>query len=104
MMELDARRVEAPQRLGSPGESGQAWLFGLGGRARAERLGDVAVGRGLEGRLPVRVSAVSAGVQRRVDLARADLHEPDLLILDEATSGLDYQARAAFLDAIQEIR
>lgn len=83
--------------------AGQAALFGLTGRGREERVADVAERLGIADRLRDRVSTLSGGLQRRVDLARALLHEPDLLILDEATSGLDYQARSAFLDAIRSL-
>jgi ABC-2 type transport system ATP-binding protein len=55
-------------------------------------------------RLHDRVGSLSGGLQRRADLARALLHDPDLLVLDEATAGLDHQSRTAFLDTIATIR
>lgn len=42
-----------------------------------------------------RVAKLSGGLQRRVDLARASLHQPRVLLLDEATAGLDPESRAA---------
>lgn len=82
----------------------QASLFGLRGRERTDRIQRVTEQLGLTDRLADRVSALSGGLQRRTDLARALLHSPDLLILDEATSGLDHQARTAFLDVIERLR
>lgn len=82
----------------------QAALFGLSGEARRQRIAAVTERLGLTDRMGDRVAALSGGLQRRADLARALLHDPDLLILDEATTGLDHQSRAAFLESIAGIR
>jgi ABC-type multidrug transport system ATPase subunit len=82
----------------------QGALHGIGRRARLGRIAQLARQFGLLDRLEDRVATLSGGFQRRVDLARALLHEPDLLILDEATTGLDHQSRNAFLDLIAELR
>ena len=62
---------------------------------------DEAGAKGLEGR---QMSALSGGQFQRVLLARALLSEPDLLILDEATQGLDQPGSAAFYRQIAAIR
>ena len=56
-------------------------------------------------RLSDRVGSLSGGLARRVDLARAVLHDPDLLLLDEPTAGLDQESAEAFntmLDALTD--
>lgn len=54
-------------------------------------------------RLDSRVGSLSGGLARRADLARSLLHGPELLLLDEPTTGLDPAARAEFLDHLDEI-
>ena len=80
----------------------QASLFGLD--RRGERADDAARELGIADRLGDRVGALSGGLARRADLARAMLTDPGLLLLDEPTAGLDHEARAAFLDAIDARR
>jgi ABC-2 type transport system ATP-binding protein len=82
----------------------QASLFGIRGKARQQRISQLASQFDLGERLNDAVAALSGGLQRRVDLARALLHEPELLVLDEATTGLDHQSRSAFLDLVSTLR
>jgi ABC-2 type transport system ATP-binding protein len=82
----------------------QAVLYGLRGQAAERRIHAVATDMGLADRLSDRAGTLSGGLQRRVDLARALLHEPELIVLDEATAGLDHQSRSAFMDAIARLR
>lgn len=51
-----------------------------------------------------RVDALSGGMKRRLVVARALVNDPDLLILDEPTTGLDPQARHALWDTIRRLR
>ena len=57
-----------------------------------ERIGQVAAQMGITDRLDVRVGTLSHGMRRRFSIARALLHSPRVLIMDEPESGLDQQA------------
>ncbi|MCB9837972.1 MAG: ABC transporter ATP-binding protein [Phycisphaeraceae bacterium] len=79
----------------------QAACFGLTGDDARSRARKAAVDLGVADRLKSRVGELSGGLARRVDLARALLHQPKLLLLDEPTTGLDHAARASFLTALE---
>jgi heme exporter protein A len=66
-----------------------------------ERLGALVERFGLAGREDDPVGALSRGLQQRVSLARAFVHEPDLLLLDEPFTGLDEDGAAALADALR---
>lgn len=67
--------------------------FGLKGRARRQRVEDLLRFASLESRRDAPISALSGGMKRRLTLARALINQPELVVLDEPTTGLDPQAR-----------
>lgn len=80
-----------------------AALHGIG-RAEALTRADAALRRvNLIDRLGERVGNLSGGQARRVEIARALLHRPRLLLLDEPTVGLDVRARAAILTHVRAL-
>ena len=59
---------------------------------------------GIDDRARERTAILSGGLQRRVELSKALLHDPQLLILDEPSAGLDPSARLAMMVLIEELR
>lgn len=81
-----------------------ARLHGLGGAARAARVRDALSFAGLEGVGNRLVKTYSGGMIRRLEIAQATLHEPEVLFLDEPTIGLDPVARRTIWERLQELR
>jgi ABC-2 type transport system ATP-binding protein len=81
-----------------------ATLYGLHGRARAEAVQGALAFVGLSDRGGDRVVTYSGGMKRRLNLASAVLHDPDLVLLDEPTVGVDPQSRNAIFENIAVLR
>jgi ABC-2 type transport system ATP-binding protein len=81
----------------------QAALHGLSRKER-KRRGDELLGRvGLEDAADRRVRGYSGGMKRRLDLALALVHGPQILFLDEPTTGLDPQSRSALWSEVSRL-
>jgi len=81
-----------------------AQLGGLPPRPARERAAEVCYQVGLEEERYRAVGGFSTGMQQRVKLAVALVHDPSLLLLDEPTDGMDPQGREDMLDLIARIR
>ncbi len=75
-------------------------VFGLTGRRRRARVSDVLAESGLDAHRRKRAGALSGGWKQRLALAAAIVHEPELLVLDEPTAGVDPQSRREFWERL----
>lgn len=82
----------------------RAALYGITGKAFRKRLDELAALLDFEPLLNRTVGKLSGGQRRRIDIARALLHKPEILILDEPTTGLDPQTRKLLWDVVQKLR
>lgn len=80
-----------------------AALHGFQGRDAAERAAHALEVVGLADRSGEKVRALSGGQARRVEIARSLMHRPDLLLLDEATVGLDIGSRESVVKIVREL-
>jgi lipooligosaccharide transport system ATP-binding protein len=78
--------------------------FGLGGVALRTRLRSLLEFAALTDRAEAPIAALSGGMRRRLALARGLLNDPDLLVLDEPTTGLDPQGRQVMWQRMRELR
>src|ERR1700678_2772397 len=79
-------------------------LYGLGAAELQPRAKAALALVGLADRSTDRVKTFSGGMKRRLNIAGALLHEPDLILLDEPTVGVDPQSRNAIFDNLEELK
>lgn len=82
----------------------RAALYHIFGQAFKDRLAALADILEFKDLLKRTVGKLSGGQRRRIDIARALLHHPKILILDEPTTGLDPQTRKILWDVISDLR
>jgi ABC-2 type transport system ATP-binding protein len=77
--------------------------FGMPRRERKERIAELLEAFSLSGKKDDRTRTLSGGMKRRLILARALMHRPRLLILDEPTAGVDVELRLELWHYVQRI-
>src|SRR5438445_7436447 len=82
----------------------QGHLYGLRGPELKTRISEILTRVGLLDRRADRVETFSGGMQRRIELAKGLLHHPEVLLLDEPTTGLDPGARRDLWQYLQSLR
>ncbi len=114
---VDAQNLDARRRVGFMSQSFSLYgeltvrenlvlharLFHLGSVLTSERIAELVPRFGLEPYLDQGAASLPLGVRQRLSLAVAVIHAPDILILDEPTSGVDPQARDVFWDMLLEL-
>jgi len=81
----------------------QCGLYGLTGRRARARAGELLELVGLTDAAERRIKTYSGGMKRRLDLASALVHSPEVLFLDEPTTGLDPASRLTVWDEVRRI-
>ena len=82
----------------------RAALYGITGKAFENRLRELCELLDFSDLLDRSVGKLSGGQRRRIDIARALLHSPEILILDEPTTGLDPQTRKLLWSVVSSLR
>ena len=82
----------------------RAALYGITGNAFEKRLAELVEILDFGDYINRPVGKLSGGQRRRIDIARALIHRPEILILDEPTTGLDPQTRLLIWNVIERLR
>ena len=82
----------------------RAALYGITGKNFRKRLDELGSLLKFENLLKHTVGKLSGGQRRRIDIARALLHRPEILVLDEPTTGLDPQTRSILWSVVSKLR
>ena len=82
----------------------RAALYGITGAAFEARFAELSASLDFADFANRPLNKLSGGQKRRIDIARALIHEPEILILDEPTTGLDPQTRKLLWDVIESLR
>ena len=82
----------------------QAALYHLPGSVAKKRIAEVITLLGLEEYADKKTGTYSGGLKRRLDLAAGLLHQPEVLVLDEPTVGLDIESRYVVWDLLRKLR
>ncbi|MER2504902.1 MAG: ATP-binding cassette domain-containing protein [Azonexus sp.] len=78
--------------------------FGLGDDEVRARIPDLLGFAGLGSKADARIATLSGGMKRRLTLARALVNDPDIVFLDEPTTGLDPQARHLIWERLKQLK
>jgi len=78
-------------------------LYGLGGAELRNGIARALEVAGLKDREKQKVKKLSGGMKRRLNIACAIMHEPEILVLDEPTVGVDPQSRNHILESVREM-
>src|SRR5207248_6444373 len=79
-------------------------LYGLAGELLGKRIAWALEGVGLHDRAAEPVRQFSGGMKRRLNIAAGLVHEPDVLVLDEPTVGVDPQGRNHIFETVRVLR
>ena len=82
----------------------RAALYGITGKAATERIEDLGELLEFKNLMNRTLCKLSGGQRRRIDVARALIHRPKILILDEPTTGLDPQTRKTLWEVVENLR
>jgi ABC-2 type transport system ATP-binding protein len=77
-------------------------LYGLSEKDITQRAGDLLQRLGLDKHADKRIGRFSGGMKRRANIIASLLHQPEMIILDEPTAGVDVQSRAMILNFLRE--